>query len=147
MIADVYHRGVTKARALLRAAAEPVLVVGSALAVLRSAARVAWLARRVPVLELPRHLRVAAPLPVILRDAGRLEAVAGRMLPFLPSAGLGPCLKRSLVLLELWSRCGREAVLRLGLRRSVSGAWQGHAWLSGAGSPAVAFDYVETATL
>ena len=69
------------------------------------------------------------------------------MLRFVPPWNLGPCLKRSLILLDLWSSCGREAVLRLGMRRAVDGAWQGHAWLSGPGVPAVASDYVETATL
>jgi hypothetical protein len=114
----------------------PILLAGWALAVLRAGLRVAWLARRIPVLELAPRLREGRALPRALRDPERLAAVADRLLGMLPPWSLGRCLKRSLVLLEVWSRCGLEARLHLGMRREPAGEWEGHAWLSTDGAPA-----------
>jgi hypothetical protein len=100
-------------------------------------------------------LRVARRL-----EAGRLEAIPGelrrvppfrwrwlarpdwldgvlvRLLPLLPPRRAGRCLKRSLMLLDLWSRCGVESTLHLGVRRPGQGALEGHAWVS-TGRPAL----------
>jgi hypothetical protein len=56
-------------------------------------------------------------------------------------------LKRSLVLLEVWSRCGVEAQLHLGLRREAAGVWEGHAWLSAEGDAPVEAGYSEMAVV
>ncbi len=126
-----------------RSRVEPILVAGWVLAVLRAGLRVAWLARRVPVLELAPRLREGKALPVALRDPERLAAVAERLLGMLPPWSFGRCLKRSLVLLEVWSRCGVEASLHLGMRREPAGEWEGHAWLSTDGAPPADPRYTE----
>ena len=43
-----------------------------------------------------------------------LAATVDRLVPILPPRSYGPCLKRSLLLLDLWSRCGLDPVLHLG---------------------------------
>ena len=48
----------------------------------------------------------------------------------LPPWGMGPCLKRSLILLRLWSRAGFGVRIHLGFRPGDGAAPQGHAWLS-----------------
>ena len=39
-------------------------------------------------------------------------------------------MKRSLILLHLWSRCGLEPELHLGVRRDPTEVFQAHAWVS-----------------
>lgn len=56
-------------------------------------------------------------------------------------------MKRSLVLLEVWSRCGVEARLHLGLRREAAGVWEGHAWLAAEGDAPVEAGYSEMAVV
>lgn len=111
--------------------------LAAAPAVVRSALRVGWLARRHGMVELPARLRaVAAPLPAPLRCPAWLDGTAVRLLPLLPPYGHGRCLKRSLLLLDLWSRCGLEPRLHLGVRRPGESPLEGHAWVT-TGVPAL----------
>ena len=51
-------------------------------------------------------------------------------MPILPPWRMGRCLKRSLLLLALWSRCGLAVKLHLGFRPSSGGPLEGHAWIT-----------------
>lgn len=87
-------------------------------AVLRTARRVDWLRRRLRLDELADALRDVAPFRVeYLRRPRWLAGVVDRLLPWLPPRSYGPCLKRSLYLLDLWSRCGLRPEIHLGMRR------------------------------
>jgi len=97
--------------------------------VVASALRVARLARRVPLRELPARLRAVGGGRAVER-AGWWDGVAVRLLPLLPPYGYGRCLKRSLLLLDLWSRCGLEPRLHLGVRRPGESPLEGHAWVT-----------------
>ena len=57
--------------------------------------------------------------------------VAHRLMPLLPPWGWGPCLKRALLLLDPWTRCGVAPRLHLGVRTAGEAPAQAHAWLSG----------------
>lgn len=48
---------------------------------------------------------------------------------WLPPARMGSCLRRSLLLYDLWQRCGVQAVLHIGVQVE-SGRRRAHAWLS-----------------
>jgi|CXWL01.1.fsa_nt_gi hypothetical protein len=96
-----------------------------------AAARVTWLERRLELAVLTERLRrvrrfswVSATLP------GDLLALLDWLLPRLPDRSLGPCYRRSLVLLDLWSRCGLEPQLHLGARPTVGGGLEAHAWVT-----------------
>jgi hypothetical protein len=56
--------------------------------------------------------------------------VAGRLLRWLPPRRMGPCLKRSLVLLHLWSGAGFAVRVHLGFQPVAGAAPLGHAWLT-----------------
>jgi len=126
-----------------------ILRVGAGLVVVAVALRVAVLRRLWALHHLPERLRRAHPLPRPLRDPGLLAAMVDRLGPLLPPLGMGWCLKRSLLLLELSSRCGLEARLHVGVRRGEAGGVEGHAWISvatplaGAGPPPVAAGFVD----
>lgn len=92
------------------------------------------------------HLRSVPPFRwPYLRRPHWLCASVDRMLPLVPLRGFGPCLKRSLLLLDLWGRCELEPRLHLGIRApSLGSSWspgrrsaEGHAWISSAVDPAV----------
>ena len=101
-------------------------------AVVRAASRAAWLERRLPLDELVARLRATPPfaLPLLARPAWLLASL-DRLLPLLPPWRYGRCLKRSLLLLDLWSRCGLRPRLHLGapLAREAGGH-EGHAWVT-----------------
>ena len=80
--------------------------------------------------DLVERLRDGPSLPGGERDPVVYARVVGRLLPILPPWSMGRCLKRSLVLLHLWSRCGLTPALHLGVRKSEPGAVEGHAWLT-----------------
>lgn len=114
--------GTLPGRVLFAAAALP--------AVLRAAWRVTRALRRTPMEELPARLRAVPPLAASwLRRPADLDAVAARLLPLLPPYGTGPCLKRSLLLLDLWARCGLAPRLHLGAQRPGEGSLAAHAWV------------------
>lgn len=126
-----------------------ILRVGSGAVVMAVAVRVAVLRRTWALHHLPERLRRARPLPQPLRDPELLAAAVDRLAPLLPPWRLGWCLKRSLLLLDLWSRCGLEARLHVGVRHGEAGGVEGHAWiavasrLAGAGPPPVTAGFVD----
>jgi hypothetical protein len=69
------------------------------------------------------------PLPSWLARPEWLAGTLERLLPLLPPRRYGPCLKRALVLLELWTRCGLAPTLHLGFDLR-SPERHGHAWLT-----------------
>jgi len=111
--------------------AKGLFLLAAAPLVVRSALRVARLARRGDVRALPPALRRVPRLRVAaLRRPAWLDGAAVRLLPLLPPRGYGRCMKRSLLLLDLWSRCGLEPRLHLGVRRPGESALEGHAWVT-----------------
>lgn len=102
-------------------------------AILRAAIRVAWLERRTNLPELALRLRRTRRMsePVassLLADPALSLGLLELTLPLLPPFGAGRCLKRSLLLLDLWSRMGLDPSLHLGVRADGM-AWSGHAWV------------------
>ena len=108
-------------------------------AILRAAGRLWWRRARRLDLQVEDLRRVDRTLPEGLHNPAWLAASVDRWLVVLPPFGYGRCLKRSLLLLDLWSRCGLDPVLHLGTRR-VDGATgtdpadgsgrRFHAWLT-----------------
>jgi hypothetical protein len=111
-------------------------------AVARAACRCAFLERRLPLDELVARLRAVGPFGFEALSRPRwLLAALDVMLPVLPPWRYGSCLKRSLLLLDLWSRCGLRPRLHLSVRREADGrSHQAHAWVTidEAGSEGVA---------
>lgn|GEM_PF-3492134 len=96
--------------------------------VVASSLRVARLARRHRLVELPERLRrVGEPT---LRFPAWWDGALVRLLRVLPPYRYGRCLKRSLILLDLWSRCGLHPRLHLGVRRPDENPLEGHAWVT-----------------
>ncbi len=105
-----------------------LFALGALPRVVASSVRVAWLARRHRLVELPERLRrVGEPR---LRFPAWWDATLVRLLPVLPPYRYGRCLKRSLILLDLWSRCGLRPRLHLGVRRPDQDPLEGHAWVT-----------------
>ena len=102
--------------------------------VLRAAWRVRRFEPRLPLPDLVDRLRRVRPLarPYLKRPTD-LEGCVGRVSRLLPLS-LGPCLKRSLILLDVWSRCGLEPRLHLGIAHA-SGTRCLHAWVTATGGP------------
>lgn len=110
-------------RAAFAVAAVPALV--------RASWRVRRELRRRGIEEAPARLRDVSPFAArwLARPAD-LDAVATRLLPLLPPRRTGRCLKRSLLLLDLWSRCGLAPRLHLGVRPPGEGTLAAHAWIT-----------------
>jgi hypothetical protein len=134
-----YRRGVQMPVERPRVATLPgraLFAVAALPAVLRAAWRVARALRRTPIEELPDRLRAVPPFAAApfaapwLRRPADLDAVTARLLPLLPPRGAGRCLKRSLLLLDLWARCGLSPRLHLGVRRPGEAALAAHAWVT-----------------
>jgi hypothetical protein len=105
----------------------PLSVLLSLAAVVRAAARVSFLQRRRNLPDLVSSLRVT---PRRGFCDPRLElSVLERLLPVLPPYGAGRCVKRSLCLLDLWSRAGLAPSFHLGLRGEGADRL-GHAWIT-----------------
>lgn len=105
----------------------PLAVLRSLATVVRAAARVSVLQRRRSLPELVAILRAAPGRGFC--DPGLELAVLERLLPVLPPYGAGRCVKRSLLLLDLWSRAGLAPTFHLGLRGAGSDRG-GHAWIT-----------------
>ena len=103
-------------------------------AVAAASIRTWWLYRRLPLDQACRALTEVRPLPPPLRDPAGCLRLVNRLLRVLPPRGMGPCFKRSLLLLDLWSRCGLSPRLHLGVRCSVDQR-EGHAWVTVEGRP------------
>lgn len=99
--------------------------------VVLAALRVSALSRRHGFGALIEALRRGRerPLAPWLARPEELAAVVERLLVALPPHDHGRCLRRALIVLELWSRCGLEPVLHLGFRID-SPSRAGHAWLT-----------------
>lgn len=114
-----------------RAHRSPRAILLALFAVLRAALRVGWLEPRTNLDELVSRLRDRRP-ERLSWDLRLASGVAERLLPFLPPYGAGRCVKRSLLLLDLWSRAGLEPRLHLGIRGNrLSGRRSGgHLWVT-----------------
>jgi len=84
---------------------------------------------RLPFDRLVEELREGRPFRGALADPELHLRVVSRLLPALPPWGMGRCMKRSLLLLHLWSRCGLAPCLHLGVAPLGEGLL-GHAWLT-----------------
>ncbi len=106
-----------------RALAVPVVVA--------AALRLATIERRCGVEELVERMRTARRLPDALSDPRLYPPVVDRLIRWLPPyRRLGRCVKRSLLLLRLWSRCGLCPVFHYGVALGEDGTRKAHAWLS-----------------
>jgi hypothetical protein len=122
----------------MRRLAKAAFFVAALPLVARASLRLAWLERRMPLESLVSRLRATrSPALHPLARPERLLAVVDRLLPLLPPWRYGACLKRSLLLLDLWSRCGLQPRLHLGVRREGEGVHRGHAWVTVADPRAV----------
>lgn len=89
-------------------------------AVATAALRLARLERRCAIDELVRRLREGRPPVHPLADPRLYPPVVDRLLRWLPPhRRLGRCVKRSLLLLHLWSRCGLRPVFHYGVAVAV----------------------------
>ena len=84
---------------------------------------------RLPFDQLLEELREGTPFTGALADPSLHLRVVSRLLPALPPWPMGRCMKRSLVLLHLWSRCGLVPCFHIGVARLGEGL-PGHAWLT-----------------
>jgi len=110
--------------------------------VIRAAWRVRRLEPRCSLPELVDRLRGVKPWRfAILNHPAYLEGSVGRLAALLPVGGLGPCMRRSLILLDLWSRCGVDLRFHLGMARG-GGDRRLHAWVTSRQRSAVS-GYVE----
>ncbi len=99
-------------------------------AVLRAALRLSWLNRRCDLDQLADRLRAVRPwITSYLANPHYLGGSAWRLLSLLPPQNFGPCLKHSLLLLDLWSRCGLEPRIHIGTMRA-DGELKFHAWVT-----------------
>jgi hypothetical protein len=105
----------------------PLVALRSLAAVARAAVRVGFHERRRSLPELVDLLRTTPRDRAC--DPLLSLAVLERLLPLLPPYGAGKCVKRSLFLLDLWSRAGLAPSLHLGLRGTAEGR-VGHAWIT-----------------
>ena len=105
----------------------PLAVLRSLAAIARAAVRVSFYRRRRSLPELVSSLR-STPRGNPC-DPRLALAVLERLLPVLPPYGVGRCVKRSLLLLDLWSRAGLAPSFHLGLR-GAAGDRGGHAWIT-----------------
>jgi hypothetical protein len=101
--------------------------------VLAAGARVARLERKLALGALVDELRRDAgrPLPRWLARPAWLAGTLERLLPVVPPYGYGPCLRRALILLDLWTRCGLAPTIHLGFRLRAPER-DGHAWITAA---------------
>jgi len=95
-----------------------------------------------PLDQTVEELASARRLPIRLQDPMALRELVDRLLPWLPPRGLRPCLKRSLLLMDLWSRCGLAPSFHLGFLEDLasSGSRDGHAWVTVPGTPQLETD-------
>ena len=103
-------------------------------AVVAASIRTRRLYRSLPLDQACRALVEVRPLPAPLRHPAGYYRLVNRLLRVLPPRGMGPCFKRSLLLLDLWSRCGLAPRFHLGVRRSEDRR-AGHAWVTVEGRP------------
>ena len=96
--------------------------------------RAAWRVHRLEpgccLPELVDRLRRVKPWRFsFLNHPAYLEGMVGRLAALLPLRGLGPCMRRSLVLLDLWSRCGVDLRFHIGMATGGDDR-RLHAWVT-----------------
>jgi hypothetical protein len=101
---------------------------------LPSVIRAAWRVRRLEpgccLPELVDRLRQVKPWRfAFLNHPEYLEGSVGRLMALLPPGGRGPCMRRSLILLDLWSRCGLDLRFHLGMATGGDDR-RFHAWVT-----------------
>jgi hypothetical protein len=116
-----------------RALRNPIRYSRAAVAVLASAVRVARLEKHSDLDGLVGQLTQARRFLGPVWDPELLASVAERLLPVLPPWRAGKCVRRSLLLLDLWSRCGLSPQLHLTVRTLPDGGREGHAWVTAPG--------------
>lgn len=99
------------------------------LVVVMASIRVSRLCRRLPLDQLVDRIRRVPVLPARFQRPEIFQEIVNRWYSWLPPRGLRSCLKRSYLLLDLWTRCGLHPEFHLGVR-SVEGKRDGHAWLT-----------------
>lgn len=100
-------------------------------ALVRALLRLNLLARRNDLEELAQRMASVRPWRLrLLSEPHNLSACVYRLASHLPPGEFGPCLKRSLLLLDLWSRCGLEPRIHLGGATAGAGRHGFHAWVS-----------------
>ena len=113
-------------------------------AMMRAALRLARLNRRCGLQELADRLRAVEPWgKSYLANPRYLDAAVSRLVGVLPPRGFGPCIKRSFLLLDLWSRCGLEPRIHIGTEKRGDGERHFHAWVTVPGSDAPRSKFVE----
>lgn len=112
-----------------RSRQNPAAILLALFAVLRAALRVGWLEPRTSLDELASRLRDRRPERPSW-DLALASGVAERLLPLLPPYGAGRCVKRSLLLLDLWSRAGLDPRLHVGFRGNRLSGSGGHLWVT-----------------
>ncbi len=111
--------------------------------VLRAAWRLVRHNRRCDLRQLADRLRSVEPWGrSYLANPHYLDASVSRLVKVLPPLDFGPCIKRSFLLLDLWSRCGLEPRIHIGTRKS-DGEHRFHAWVTVPGARDRASDYAE----
>ncbi|MCP3964192.1 MAG: lasso peptide biosynthesis B2 protein [bacterium] len=99
-------------------------------AVLRAAARLAWLDRRCDLRELADRLRQVRPWrESYLTNPRYLDGSVNRLAGLLPPRRHGRCMKRSFLLLDLWSRCGLNPTIHIGTLKDGDDR-RFHAWVT-----------------
>ena len=107
-------------------------------AIVRASLRLTYLNRRHELDELAHRMASVRPWSLPWLSHPRyLEASVHRFAGQLPPRGLGPCLKRSLLLLDLWSRCGLEPRIHIGAAKMSGDQPSFHAWTTRPGNEAV----------
>ena len=110
--------------------------------VLRAALRLARLHKRNDLQGLADRLRSVEPWDgSYLANPRYLDASVSRLVKVLPPRKFGPCIKRSFLLLDLWSRCGLEPRIHIGTHKR-DGEHRFHAWVTVPGRERPA-DYAE----
>ncbi len=111
--------------------------------VVRAARRLVRLNRRYGLQELADRLRSVEPWrSSYLANPRYLDASVSRLVKVLPPRRFGPCIKRSFLLLDLWSRCGLTPRIHIGTQKR-DGEHHFHAWVTIPGSRKPAQDFAE----
>ncbi len=97
-------------------------------AVVLAGFRVARKEKRLGFDEMIEVLRSARP--VISCEPRAAGKVIGRLLRWIPPRGMGRCMKRSVILLHLWTSENLEVRIHLGAAADPEGKARGHAWLT-----------------
>ena len=110
--------------------AKAAFFVAALPAVGRAALRLSWLSKHRDLRQVADRLRAVEHWSgSYLANPRYLDASVGRLVKLLPPRRFGPCLKRSFLLLDLWSRCGLEPRIHIGTRKQ-GGEQMFHAWVT-----------------